>query len=201
MAEDGKKTEAIRGFNAYIDNLGKENPKGMVMTLVQFDTQGIDILHDATPIREVNRLTELTFVPRGGTPLYDAMGKTIRATEAKVKGKYKVLFVTLTDGEENSSEEWTQATINSLIKEKESRDNWTFAHIGVGPQGWSAADKIAIGTASLSNVLKIKPKGTRKAFAAFAQASRCYAVSTDNLSATTTDLWAGNKDAEEAANE
>ena len=76
------KDETITGFNAYISGL--TDPK-MKFTLTQFDSQGIDIIHNAVPLSKVECLTQKSYVPRGSTPLFDAIGKTVRATEQEAK--------------------------------------------------------------------------------------------------------------------
>lgn len=163
--------ETISGFNGYLDGLKGD----MKFTLTQFDSQGIDIIHDAVPIKEVKKLTSSTYVPRGGTPLYDAIGKTVRATEEKAKG-HNVLFVTLTDGEENSSSEWNKDTIQKLIKEMEGK-GWTFAHIGVGMDGFSATQSYSAGTQSASNVMHSAQNDSKGRFSGLARATMLYCTS------------------------
>lgn len=165
------KQETIGGFNGYLDELlKKKESKNIRFALTQFDTVGIDLVHDCVLLAKVDKLTDNTYQPRGGTPLYDAIGRTIRATQDKVNGD-KVLFVTLTDGEENSSSEWTQATIKDLIKEKEEKEKWTFSYIGVGPEAWKANERLSAGTLGASNVLRATGANTSKAYGLMARAT------------------------------
>jgi len=165
------KQETIGGFNGYLDELLKRpESKSIRFHFTQFDTVSIDLVHDCVPLSKVSKLTDKTYEPRGGTPLYDAIGKTIRAIQDKVNGD-KVLFVTLTDGEENSSSEWNQATIKALIKEKEDKDKWTFSYIGVGPDAWAANAHLAAGTMGASNVLRSTGKNTLRAYSMMADAT------------------------------
>jgi len=170
------KQETIGGFNGYIDELIKKPEcKDMKFHFTQFDTVSIDVVHDCVALDRVLKLNDGTYQPRGGTPLYDAIGKTIRAIQDKANGS-KVLFVTLTDGEENASSEWNQSTIKSLIKEKEDKDKWTFSYIGVGPDAWAANERLAAGTSGASNVLRAtRGKNTQRAYSHLAGATmaRC----------------------------
>jgi len=167
--------ETISGFNGYIDSLlEKKESKGMRFTLTQFDSQGIDVLHNCVTLEKVDKLNSDTYRPRAMTPLYDAIGKTIRATEAEAKGKYNVLFVTLTDGAENASTEWNSESVKSLIKEKEDKDHWTFAYIGVGLNGFAATQAVSKGTAGHSNVLQSDHKDTKAAYTRMATATVHY---------------------------
>lgn len=138
------KKDTIAGFNGYLEEVkGKKVTEDMRFSFTQFDSEGIDDLAVVQPVSRVPLLTELTYQPRGNTPLYDAMFKTIRKTQKQAGSKYKVMFVTLTDGQENSSIEWRLDDLQKLIKEKESRDHWTFAYIGVGIGGYAATSTVA----------------------------------------------------------
>jgi len=187
------KAETISGFNAYIDEL-KKLKDSVRFTLVQFDSQGIDTLHDAVKLDEVDRLTDKTYEPRAATPLYDAMGKTIHGVK---EGAAKVLFVSLTDGEENASSEYSFKSVNALIKEKE-KANWTFAHIGVGLAGWATGNQIYAGTQSLANNLKSSHKDTKVMYDKLARATFGYATSASGQ-CVSTKFWAGKDEDEEEA--
>ena len=167
------KNEVIGGFNAYVDGLKDE--KNMRFTLTQFDSGGIDVLHNAVLVASVKKLTEATYQPRGNTPLYDAMGKTIRAAQAKAGDKYKVLFVTQTDGQENASSEWNHQSIRELIKSMEDGQHWTFVYLGMGPEGWSQMQAISHGTQSVGNNMKFTGATAKQAFASNIRATRKYA--------------------------
>lgn len=59
------------------------------------------------------------------TAYFDAIGKTIAAFE----GKKKVIFFIETDGQENSSREFNETTIKTLV-EKKKEDGWDFNFVG-----------------------------------------------------------------------
>ena len=189
--------ETISGFNHYLKELRGKGQDAMRFTLTQFDSEGIDIIHDAVPLKAVKDLTPETYTPRSMTPLYDAIGRTIRATEKQAGDKYKVLFVTLTDGQENTSHEWTRDSIKVLIKSKEEKSHWTFAYIGVGLEGFAATTQIAVGTMSASNVLKSSHKNTGQAYARFAGATVAYCSSTGNVSASAQNVFGKNPTTED----
>lgn len=169
------KQETISGFNGYLDELNKKpESKNIVLHMTQFDTAGIDVLHDGVPLNKVSKLDDATYIPRDWTNLYDAIGTTIRRVEEKAKG-YKVLFVTITDGKNNASREWTHSEVIDLIKEKEDKDKWTFSYIGIGKEAWVANEQFAAGTAGVSNVLRTTGKNVQRAYAFAAQGTmlRC----------------------------
>jgi hypothetical protein len=65
------------------------------------------------PINEVEPLNEVSYLPRGTTALLDAMGRTIDdlgqqlAAMPEAEGPGTVIIVTLTDGIENASQDYT----------------------------------------------------------------------------------------------
>lgn len=172
------KAETISGFNGYLDTL--KGAPNTTITLVQFDTLGIDKLCDGVAVAKCPRLNDDNYQPRAMTPLYDALGRTISETRGhKGLQGHKVLFVTLTDGEENASTEWSQDRVKALMKECEDNLKWTFAYIGVGPAGWASMKHISAGLQSSSNVLNVphSGKGVTKAYARAGGQSASYACS------------------------
>lgn len=168
--------ETIGGFNGYLDELLKKpESRDIRFHFTMFDSIAVDCVHDCVPLKDVARLSRETYQPRASTPLYDAIGKTVRAIESKAKDS-KVLFVCLTDGEENCSSEWNDKTVKELIKSKEDKDKWTFSYIGVGPDAWAANERLAKGTQGASNVLRAtRGKNTQAAYSMMASATmmRC----------------------------
>jgi uncharacterized protein YegL len=188
--------ETISGFNAYIRKIREELPDTARFTMMQFDSQGYDMLYERDRLSEVKDLTRKTYVPRANTPLWDATGKLISITRERVHswaggadGKYKVLFVSLTDGMENASSEWTLARVKELIKEMETSHKWTFAHIGTGIDGWSSGNLMYAGTQSVSNVARGTHANIDKAFDKLAQATALYASSKTSGLITSSALW------------
>lgn len=168
------KAETIEGFNEYVDQLKKgKASKEARFTMVQFDTQGIESLYKSAPVKDIKPLTDETFVPRGGTPLIDAVGITIQS----IAEKKDVQFCILTDGEENSSREYTLDSLKKLMKECESKKGWTFSFIAMGPDSWHEVQRLSAGTMSFSNVLNINKnkKDIKRAFRAQGQSAAVYA--------------------------
>jgi len=78
------KNDVIGGFNEFIAEQKKE-PGELTVTSVQFDTmEPYQVLNDFSPLHQVELLNENNYVPRGGTPLNDALGKLI--VEASARG-------------------------------------------------------------------------------------------------------------------
>lgn len=99
------------------------------VTLLTFDSSHTTWHYDNTPASRTRDLSWKAYNPCGCTPLYDAIGKGISKVNAQIKDGDHVLVTIITDGEENSSEEWTLKMIRTMI-EKLKKQNWTFTLIG-----------------------------------------------------------------------
>lgn len=166
--------DAIGGFNAWLDSVqdaAAETPTAV--TVMKFDTE-FRPLAIMEPLAKIRPLTQQTYTPRGNTALYDAIGATIRDSEAKAKRKeLKIsdwLCVILTDGEENSSRVETKETIAGLISRREA-DNWTFVYLAANQDAWAAAQAIGMVSAGSTASYSGSAAGTRQAYAATSSAT------------------------------
>jgi len=196
-------SDVIGGFNSFLDTQ-KADGADALMTLVQFDSQDPhEVLADSVGIEAVRELERSSFVPRGGTPLYDAMGHTIADATIRVEKRRaedlppeEILFVTFTDGEENQSVEYDREKIFELIKRREA-DGWTFAYLGANQDAYAEGAKVGYAAASTQGFVG-DAAGTAAAFASLTSAvvTRRGKIRTgahyDNR-----DLFEGLKEAEE----
>lgn len=125
--------DVIGGFNALVEEQ-KALPGEARLLLAQFDSE-FEILFDAVPIADVPLLTRATFVPRSGTALLDALGRTIDDLAARIDAlpeaarPHRVLVVVFTDGEENSSRRYTAAVVKERI-DICRQCGWEFLFVG-----------------------------------------------------------------------
>jgi len=119
--------QTISGFNEYVQGLRNGGGK-FSFTLTKFNEAKVEIVHHAVELKDVKNLTVETYVPANGTPLYDAIGRTIRSVEGKC-GKDAVIIAIMTDGQENASKEFTRDAIFKLIDEKQ-KAGWVFMFLG-----------------------------------------------------------------------
>lgn len=131
-----KTVEAINGFLRQMqrDSLGKS----AVFTLTTFDSQGFDVIRRGT-VSEVKPLEQKEFSPRAATPLYDAVGDAI----SKMTAAEKNMLVILTDGLENASKKFTQASLRALIEEKR-KAGWIIIYLGANIDAWKQAESIGV---------------------------------------------------------
>ncbi|HVM08343.1 MAG TPA: vWA domain-containing protein [Acidimicrobiales bacterium] len=140
--------DVIGGFNGFLASQRAE-PGFARMTLVQFDTvDPFEVIADGLPLNHVPELTHERFQPRGGTPLYDATAHLIgraagRVEERRALGRQAedIVFVTFTDGEENSSVRYTRADVQRMVKAKEEA-GWTFVFLGAGLDAYAEGGAI-----------------------------------------------------------
>lgn len=126
-----RKAETIDGFNNYLADLKKDKGDVVLFTLTLFNSMKVEERHIAAQVQECPALTAATYEPDHGTPLYDAIGKTINSMKSKVLKDDVTVFVIFTDGGENASREYSQESVKALIKEQEA-NGWEFLFLGVG---------------------------------------------------------------------
>ena len=130
----GLEKDTIGGFNAMLKKQ-KEVEGECRITTVLFDNQ-ISILHDRLDIQAIESLTEKDYHVGGSTALLDAIGSTINKIGNVQKHSShehrasKVLFVIITDGEENSSREFSSQRIKKMIEHQMKKYNWEFIFLG-----------------------------------------------------------------------
>ena len=148
------KTDTIGGFNNFLRGQ-KEAGENAAISLVQFDKHNgvlyTDRVTDAQPITAAPELTGTTIIPRGWTPLLDAVGSTIEATGIRLAAipeadrPDKVVFVVITDGHENASTEYTSEMVRRMVSQQEDTYTWQFIYLGANVDEFAEAQQIGIG--------------------------------------------------------
>ena len=136
------KDSAIEGFNTFLKEQ-QALPGTSYLTLVLFDDQ-YEVPIKNMDIQDVVPLTDRTFVPRGWTALYDAIGKAINTYKDATEN---TLCIILTDGEENSSKEYTNGQINDLINERRDA-GWEFMYLAANQDAFQVASGMGIAFAA-----------------------------------------------------
>ncbi len=125
--------QAFSGMNETLETVRQMQKKypatEQYVTLVTFDSDHMKWHYDSTPAAQTRNLDWKAYSPCACTPLYDAMGKSISKVNAQAGDGDNVLVTVITDGYENSSEEWTLKMIRTMI-EKLKKQHWTFTLIG-----------------------------------------------------------------------
>ena len=165
--------ETVKGFKEYIQSLKKQKVK---LTLTKFNSFNTKIVYSNTIINKIEGLEN--YNPDGLTPLYDAIGKTIKNIE-KEKAK-KVLFVIMTDGMENDSKEYNKDNIKKLINEKKSKNNWTFVYLGADQDSWTQSRGLGIASGNTINFNKEEIAGTMRSLGGMSASHCCSRTASTN---------------------
>lgn len=167
----GIQKDTIDGFNLYIDNLKKDDKGEYRVNLMKFDTShGCNFLFENATLDTVKLTTE-NYVPAGGTPLYDALGKAIQDTARIADRETSVFFVVITDGEENSSRSFSRNSIFDLIGQKVRNDKWNFVYLGANQDAWAVG-----GALGITNSYNFRPANIHNVFYAASTGTAAYSA-------------------------
>lgn len=161
----GFESDTIGGFNRVLTE--NRNKKGDVFITTVLFNDKTTLLHNREPIDKVPNLTLEDYQVGSNTALLDAVGDTISKMQEnrKITKNNNVLFVIITDGEENSSHKYSQSKIKSMIKSAEMEDKWDFIFLGANIDAITAADSIGISRSKATGYVQDKT-GYDKAYKA-----------------------------------
>ena len=198
--------DVIGGFNHLIKEQ-KKNGLDAKVTLVEFDSQDPQhVIVAGAPISEIADLTSDTFIPRGSTPLLDATGLLIGRVRVEAAAraatglpKEDILFISITDGEENASREYTLEQIKKLVKGGE-KAGWTFVFMSAALDAYGDAQRIGVKHGNIQ-AFDGTAHGTALAFQSLAaKTSEFRNKKRDLLAAEDDDFFGSDKPAEEDRN-
>lgn len=136
MQSIGKAT--VEGFNTFLNEQKNADGEAFV-TLVQFDDR-YEMNYQSLPVKDATPLIlGENFVPRGSTALIDAIGKTIE----DLNTDRDVVFVIITDGEENASVTYKREAIMKMI-ETQTEAGWKFLFLAANQDAIKAGGTIGI---------------------------------------------------------
>lgn len=142
------KHEVMGAFNTFVEEQKKVKGEA-TFSLIQFDDR-YEVNYEAINIQRVAPLDETTYVPRGMTALYDAVGTAIITTGQRLNHMEesqrpgKVIFLIQTDGAENASREHTLKKVKSMIREQQEKYSWEFVFLGSNIDAVGVATEIGI---------------------------------------------------------
>jgi hypothetical protein len=118
------------------------------VTLIQFDGEHPQqVLYENHPIVGV---PPLVIRPRGSTPLCDALcdaidGAGVRlARTPEAERPARVLFVIITDGQENSSQRRKRHDVKTRIDHQRGAYDWQFVYLGANQDAFREAESFGI---------------------------------------------------------
>ena len=140
--------KTISGFNEFLETHQKL-PGEALLTLVKFNTN-YEIVHNGVNIEDVPKLNKNTYQPHGMTALLDAVGRSIDEVGKRYDAMSEedrpaqVIFMIMTDGEENSSEEYNLEQIKEKTKKRQDENKWEFVFMGADQNAWTAGHSMGL---------------------------------------------------------
>ena len=144
----GLEKDTIGGYNSMLEKQRAVDGEA-VITTVLFDN-GYELLHDRIDVKATRPITEKEYHVGGSTALIDAIGRTIHKTDnaqkntAKDYRAEKVLFIIITDGEENASREYSAQKVKAMIEQQKNKYGWEFIFLGANIDAVETAERFGI---------------------------------------------------------
>lgn len=139
--------QAIDGVNETLQSVRaaqkKYEDQEHYVSFVTFNSSSIKTVLDRVEATKVEDITPVQYNPDCGTPLYDAIGKSVMELKKSVAENDKVLVTIITDGYENASREYSQSSVKALT-EKLGQRGWTFAYIGANQDAMAVSHGLGI---------------------------------------------------------
>lgn len=145
----GLEKDTIGGYNSMLEKQ-KAVEGDCLITTVLFDNNYV-LLHDRIDIKAVSPITSKEYFVGGTTALLDAIGITINKISNALEHTSedyraeKVMFVIITDGEENSSREYSSDKIKAQIEQQKAKYGWEFVFLGANIDAVQTAKRFGIG--------------------------------------------------------
>ncbi len=151
----GLEDDTIGGFNSMLEK--QRNEEGVCHISTVFFSNDSDVIHNRRNISAVEPLTRKDYTPGGSTALLDALGDAINHT-IKVQKMLadderadNVVFVIITDGEENSSHRFSSRKIKQMISHEQEKYGWEFIFLGANIDAVKTAGHYGIKANRASN--------------------------------------------------
>ena len=165
--------DVIGGFNGFLSEQRAASGKA-TLSLVQFDSQDpYEKIYNFQLLPTVPELTRKTFVPRGMTPLLDAVGMNIEELDATLarlgdgERPAKILVVVVTDGQENHSQRFRHQDIKRLIDAR-TELGWEFVFLAADLGAFEDAERMGF-RESHRMAFDKSGRGARDAFGDFSK--------------------------------
>lgn len=144
----GLEQDTIGGFNSMLTKQKSLDGECRITTVL-FDHQ-YTLFHDRIDIQAVSPMSEKDYFVGGSTALLDAIGTTIdkliRVQRHTAEGyrAQKVIFVIITDGEENSSRKYSYDQVKAKIEHEKEAYGWEFIFLGANMDAVKTASQFGI---------------------------------------------------------
>lgn len=135
---ESQKANVIRGVNETIRMQRELQVDPVNLSIVKFNSTVSKVRSDS--LWNVRPFTLFDYQPNGQTALYDAIGSTI----GRYSDEIGTIMVIITDGQENSSREFTKQQMINLINKQRNTKNWNFIYLSEDPTTMRQGESIGI---------------------------------------------------------
>ena len=170
----GTESDIIGGFKKIIDEQRANKDGKCAVSLYKFASK-VSKIYMGKDVNDVDYLDEKSYRPGGCTAMNDAIGtaideigKWLDSMDESEKPE-KNLIVIMTDGEENSSVEYSFDKVKDMIKHQEEKYSWSFMYLGTDITDASYAKSYGFG-----NRLYSSKKNLSKSYDMINTSLNCY---------------------------
>lgn len=191
----GLESDTIGGYNSMLEKQRAVEGECHITTVL-FDNN-YELLHDRIDIKAVSPITEKEYAVGGSTALLDALGRTIHKignAQKHTADDYraeKVMFIIITDGEENSSRKYSADKVKAQIERQKEKYGWEFIFLGANIDAVQTAGRFGIGADRAVDYLA-DSEGTSLNFtvmnAAVAEFRECATISDEHFNEIRKDV-------------
>lgn len=141
--------DTIGGYNAMLEKQQAVEGECRITTAL-FD-HTYELLHDRLDLKAVRPITTSEYYVGGSTALLDAIGMTIHKIGSAQKHTAeehraeKVIFIIITDGQENASRSYSLGMIKEQIEGQKTKYGWEFIFLGANIDAVHTASTFGIG--------------------------------------------------------
>lgn len=180
----GLRHDTMGSFNSFLKEQ-QAFPGEALFTLCTFNDRST-LVHDFVKIASVEGINDTTYRTEGNTALLDAMGTTIDSVGKKLAAlpeeerPSKVIFLIITDGEENSSHTYSREQIKSMVQHQRETYSWEFVFMGANIDAITAGTSLGI-SAQNSVSYSATKGGTSRLYGAVSSNTMSYRSSKSSL--------------------
>lgn len=144
----GLESDTIGGYNSLIEKQKREAGEAYISTVLFDDFS--EVLHDRVSLAQIKPLTDKEYYVRGCTALLDAIGGAIHHIGNVHKyardedRPEKTLFIITTDGQENSSHQYTYEKVKKMVERQKEHYGWEFLFLGANIDAIAEAGRFGI---------------------------------------------------------
>lgn len=171
------RTDTVGGYNTFIE-AQKQLPGECDITLIQFNDKR-EFTYKSVDVKKLEKgLLLEQYNPDCGTALLDAVGVAINEKGAELAAlpeeqrPGKVMFVIITDGQENASKDFNYTKIKEMIEQQKTTYNWDFTFLGANIDAFDVADSMGIAANKSLSFSTSKAGGAKRMFASMSNYAR-----------------------------